>query len=203
MISQSKCVYYDKGFCKEKEQCSKEHPSENCDGKCTDKKTCPLRHRKLCKNGDHCVFHESDSCEFLYDKEKNTEDKHMKEIIENIETQITNLTTRNDSLESRIMYLENENSQLKTRNNKLSDKINAIDKEYSNKFEEYENMMVDKMDEIQEHVSTMDITCNCSHSEIANFELKQLDIKDPTIPDDNVSAAKTDNHNEEIKCIIC
>ena len=61
---------------------------------------------------------------------------------------------------------------------------------------------MDKMDEINEHGSTMNITCNCSHSEIANFEFEQLDIKDPTLPDDNVSAAKTDNHNEEIKCII-
>ena len=200
MISQSKCVYYDKGFCKEKEQCSKEHPSANCDGQCTDKRTCPLRHRKLCKNGDHCIFSESDSCEFLHDTEKITEGKNVKETID---TQIINLTSINISLENKIISLEKENSQLKTRNNILSDKINAIDEEYSNKFEEYENMMVDKMDEIQEHVSTMDITCNCSHSEIANFELKQLDIKDPTIPDDNVSAAKTDNHNEEIKCIIC
>ena len=203
MISQSKCVYYDKGFCKEKEQCSKEHPSANCDGQCTDKRTCPLRHRQLCKNGDRCIFHESDSCEFLHDTEKNSEGKNVKEIIENIETQIINLTSSNNSLESIIIDLEKENSQLKTRNNILTDKINAIDEEYSNKFEAYENMMVDKMDEINEHVSTMDITCNCSHSDIANFEFKPLDIKDPTILDDNVSAAKIDNCNEEIKFIIC
>jgi hypothetical protein len=127
----------------------------------------------------------------------------VKEIIESIETQLINLTSCNNSLESRITDLEKENSQLKTRNNILTEKINAIDEEYSNKFEEYENMMVDKMDEINEHVSTMDNTCNCSHSEIANFEFNQLDIKDTTILDDNVSAAKADNHNEEIKCIIC
>ena len=56
------------------------------------------------------------------------------------------------------------------------------------------------MDEINEHVSTMEITGNFSHLEMASFELKQLDIKDQTILDDNVSAAKT---NEEKKCIIC
>ena len=84
----------------------------------------------------------------------------------------------------------------------MSDKINAIDEEYSNKLEEFENMMVDKMDEITEHVSTIDFTCNCSHSEMAKFAFKQSDIKEP-IQDDNASAAKTDIYVEEIKCIIC
>ena len=59
------------------------------------------------------------------------------------------------------------------------------------------------MDEIDEKFSTMSITCNCSHSEIALFEFTQLDIKDPTIPYVNVSDVKMHNHNEKTKCIIC
>ena len=74
----------------------------------------------------------------------------------------------------------------------MSDKINAIDKK---------NMMLDKMDEINEHSSTMSITCNCSHSEIAMFQFTQLDIKDPTIPYVNVSDVKMDNHNEKFKTV--
>ena len=38
-----------KNLCKEKEQFSKEHPSANIDGNCTDKRTCPLRHNKTSK----------------------------------------------------------------------------------------------------------------------------------------------------------
>ena len=83
----------------------------------------------------------------------------------------------------------------------MLDKINAIEEEYSNKPEEFENMMVDKMDEITEHVLMMDITCNCSQQEAAKCAFKQSDMKDP-ISDDNASAAKTDNHIREIKCII-
>ena len=65
----SKCEFYDKGYCKEKNNCPKKHPTNDCDGQCDDLKLCPSRHRKHCKNGENCAFHASHSCEFLHKKE--------------------------------------------------------------------------------------------------------------------------------------
>ena len=61
-----KCKYYDKGYCKLKEQCQELHPSTECDGKCINNITCPLRHRVVCKNNNGCIFKASSSCEFLH-----------------------------------------------------------------------------------------------------------------------------------------
>ena len=50
-MTPSKCQHFDKGFCKQKAQCEKCHPSTDCDGKCGDKNECPFKNRKHCKNG--------------------------------------------------------------------------------------------------------------------------------------------------------
>ena len=63
-----KCTYYDKGFCKNKGQCTNKHPTTNCNSECHDKKTCPFRHRVMCKNGNTCIFLSSKSCEFLHEE---------------------------------------------------------------------------------------------------------------------------------------
>ena len=62
----NKCLYFDKGFCKLKNACTKKHPSQDCDGQCEDKISCPYRHRVECKNKRSCIFVKSNSCEFLH-----------------------------------------------------------------------------------------------------------------------------------------
>ena len=62
-----KCQYFDQGYCKEKNNCIKLHPSVDCIGQCKDIKVCSKRHRQICKNGDTCMFNESQSCEFKHD----------------------------------------------------------------------------------------------------------------------------------------
>ena len=66
IISLKKCNYYDKGYCKLNEQCKELHPSTDCDGVCVNQKTCPLKHRIVCKNGNDCIFKASTSCSFLH-----------------------------------------------------------------------------------------------------------------------------------------
>ena len=51
-----KCVYFYKGYCKNKDSCSLKHPLLKCDGFCKEKRICPKRHRVACKNEDLCIF---------------------------------------------------------------------------------------------------------------------------------------------------
>ena len=62
-------------------------------------------------------------------------------------------------------------------------------------------MMMDKMSEINEHVSTIDITCNISHSEVANLAFKQSDKK-IQFQMTMLVLNKTDKYFGEMKCII-
>ena len=61
-----KCVFFDRGFCKNKNSCPQKHPSQDCQGECEDMNSCPKRHRTECKNGSTCLFRKSNSCEFLH-----------------------------------------------------------------------------------------------------------------------------------------
>ena len=45
-MSPSKCEHFNKGFCKQKSQYEKLHPSTNCDKQCVNQNLCPHRHRK-------------------------------------------------------------------------------------------------------------------------------------------------------------
>ena len=62
----TKCEHYDKGYKKESNSCLNEHPNADCDGQCQDKKLCPLKNRKFCKDGETCIFHASHACEFFH-----------------------------------------------------------------------------------------------------------------------------------------
>ena len=42
MSTTEKCLFLDKGFCKNKSQCLKKHPSTECKNDCEDKKHAPL-----------------------------------------------------------------------------------------------------------------------------------------------------------------
>ena len=65
-MSQHKCEYFNKGYCKQKDKCSKTHPLKECDGDCNDKRTCLRRHGVSCKIINQCAFYASKSCDFLH-----------------------------------------------------------------------------------------------------------------------------------------
>ena len=35
-----KCIFFDRGYCKHKNQCPQMHPSQDCQGECEDMNTC-------------------------------------------------------------------------------------------------------------------------------------------------------------------
>jgi len=61
-----KCKFYDKGFCKYKDECKYQHPIIDCTNNCLDKQLCPKRHRKECKFKNKCYHNEKDVCEYLH-----------------------------------------------------------------------------------------------------------------------------------------
>ena len=79
-----KCAYFNQGFCKEKNNCARLHPSAVCDGQCPDIKVCLMRHQKVCKNGDDCIFYASQSCEFLHMEKGNVDNSQTQQIIVNL-----------------------------------------------------------------------------------------------------------------------
>ena len=66
ITSKRKCHYYDKGYCKNKDQCKFYHATTDCKNQCIKKSICPNRHKKECKYGDKCYHNQDKSCEFLH-----------------------------------------------------------------------------------------------------------------------------------------
>ena len=102
MSSTEKCSYFDKGFCKLKEQCLKKHPTSDCQGECYDKKTCPSWHR---------VF--------------DTVNKQTQNKISDIEKEVQ----RNSLLENRVKQLEKDNMELTTKLGTMYDKFDKTKEE--------------------------------------------------------------------------
>ena len=66
-----RCKWWNRGFCKEREKCSYDHPDDDCpdhlqDGGCSNKK-CRLRHRKDCRYfGTSQGCHRGEQCQYFH-----------------------------------------------------------------------------------------------------------------------------------------
>ena len=86
----TKCRYYNRGYCRSKSKCSFFHPQDICEEiKCFDK-TCLKRHLKDCKNWNrrNCKF--GNNCEYKHDEAKkivntNIVDFKIDEVVEEID----------------------------------------------------------------------------------------------------------------------
>ena len=101
-MSQIKCEYFDKGYCKQKTQCTKRHPLVDCDSKCANENTCPLRHRIVCKNGGQCKFLETHCCSFLHPQPMHFEENVIQDITDKIKAVNGNI----ENCENKIKLLE-------------------------------------------------------------------------------------------------
>ena len=117
----SKCPFFDKGFCKNKNKCTQKHPPQDCDGECEDLNTCPNRHRIECKNGMSCIFIKSNSCEFLHPEtweqelQPNSEIDTLKIIHEGYGMRITDIEEKLSILERITMESTKNIKSLETR----------------------------------------------------------------------------------------
>ena len=85
-------MFFNVGYCKYKDRCSKEHAKGDCeDNKCK-KQSCQKRHRKPCKNGTEYRFNIKNKCEFKHITESQTRN------IKNIQLEASQLETESNSL---------------------------------------------------------------------------------------------------------
>ena len=130
-----KCIYFDKGFCKLKGQCSKKHPTSDCHGQCDDKKICPLRHRVVCKNKDKCIFLSSQTCEFLHNETTlgNTDgNKILQDSISDIKGFVKGIEEQIHSLDAVIKQTQNRLSAMEKdvhRNSQMENKVKQLEKD--------------------------------------------------------------------------
>ena len=123
-ITLAKCEHYDRGYCKEKNNCPKIHPNIICGGNCEDKRTCMKRHQIPCKNSPSCTWK---SCEFSHKAENKGDVSQKNYIKENIEERIT--ANQQIVRESHITIKEIIENNFSI----LTDRINTIEEEYSSK----------------------------------------------------------------------
>ena len=112
-----KCTYYDKGLSKNKGHCINKHSTTNCNSECHDKKTCPFRHRVMCKNRYTCSFLSFKSCEFLHEENlpENKEGVNNNDLsIEEIKASVKYIDEKVVSLDTAISQKENMVSQMET-----------------------------------------------------------------------------------------
>ena len=60
-----KCKFYNKGYCKHKENCKYYHPTNDCKI-CDNARTCRNRHRSICKYGNNCYHNKAKVCEYKH-----------------------------------------------------------------------------------------------------------------------------------------
>ena len=58
----TKCNFNNRGYCKLKEQCEKEHSDENCENFDCNEEDCSKRHLNPCKFGPRCKFNKKNEC---------------------------------------------------------------------------------------------------------------------------------------------
>ena len=85
---ETKCYYYNRGYCKKKNNCLFFHPTTDCLENCPGKTICNKRHRKICKYGIKCYHNNQKLCEFrhdnsdhIYDRTKDDTMKKLKSLL--------------------------------------------------------------------------------------------------------------------------
>ena len=64
----SGCPFNDKGFCKYRERCNKQHFKDKCQELECDRK-CVKRHTKACRRGQQCRFYKEKICAYDHEQE--------------------------------------------------------------------------------------------------------------------------------------
>ena len=120
----NKCPYYDNGYCKNKNTCSMGHPSQDCDGQCQDRISCPMRHRKNCRNGDSCIYLASNSCEFIHENIVHNVDTTS---IETLKQDIYNLRCIVNKMDSKLTSLDLIVREVMSNIQLMTTKVNSED----------------------------------------------------------------------------
>ena len=153
-----KCPFYNRGYCRNEENCAQDHPDKVCQSSdCFDDK-CQFRHPNPCKFGFRCKFNVKKLCLFSH-VTLATDDKKIEE------------------LKKRINQTEKENKALVSSNNELAKQIENKFKTFDSKIELLRKTIETKENE----ASLMEIKINNLETsfgeKLAKLE-KQVSLKD-------------------------
>ena len=131
MSAQTKCRYFNVGFCKKKTNCKYLHPTLDCENNCS-KSECTSRHRIYCKNGQDCHYYSLDLCEFKHDNGEivakittKEENKNLHKIIKQKETDFNVIVEKLNNALKQIEELEKlEQNKLNIKQSKEIEQIN-------------------------------------------------------------------------------
>ena len=96
------CPFYSAGYCKNKDRCEKEHPTEECLIISCSRRGCFKRHRQFCKYENKCKRHrKNQNYEFKHRSNESllyhAESKQLKAEVEKIKLDIVQLKESNES----------------------------------------------------------------------------------------------------------
>ena len=170
----SKCNYNDKGFCKFRDECRKQHFNTACEIQNCDKQ-CRGRHPKPCKNKERCRFFAKHICAYKHDTLG-----HDDAQLANLKTDIENLKYENERKLSEIAVikkelkflkccLENDNNDRKEESNDLRNQIESLKKLNDELLKENEHLNKVNID----LGSKLDTKVSSNESEMTNETLEE------------------------------
>ena len=155
---QTKCRYYDKGFCKTRENCLYYHPTDDCQNNCKNKK-CTLRHRNLCRYKTHCYHNISGKCEYIHLTTEVLEEAMAVDDNQNSEAHKVILTAPSPNFKDKY----------ETEKNK-SDRLEVLKKQYVDDKEKLQNEIKQLKNEIDRISEEIDIVKEEKKKDIEQFK---------------------------------
>ena len=111
--TETKCKYFNLGFCKHKELCKFLHPSEECTEKCN-KNECMKRHIKACRYKNKCRYNKR----YTYKHDTISQQNDFNFEIRNLLNKILDLVECQKKSDEKIKYLEEEIKSVKNKKKK-------------------------------------------------------------------------------------
>ena len=192
-MSDEVCSHYNVGYCKQKNECSKFHPSEDCENKCKEK-TCLKRHRRICRDTESCIYHKSNTCEFIHEVKMDNkesqihlltqENKELREEIINKNILIEKLSKDMANILMRVEALEKEKS------------LNVIQSNYNANTQVVESSWIFSSNNVTNAINDDSDELNCYICKKGFYSNKELRDHNNLIHEGNKS-------NELLKCKNC
>ena len=83
------CKFYNRGYCKHKEECKEIHSDKVCDDANCNEDQCKKRHPNPCKFGFRCKFNKKKECLFSHVSQSN--DDQLKDVIKRFDKKFEKL----------------------------------------------------------------------------------------------------------------
>ena len=119
-----KCVFYNRGYSKSKEDCEKHHSDKVCEDVDCDEKECLLRHPNPCLFGSRCTFNKRKECLYSHDTVASSNDETIKALENTFNEQFKKMENSVKQLQDDLKKRDVKIKLLEDNFDKLEDSIN-------------------------------------------------------------------------------